>query len=160
MSDQKRINGNIVSWGSIKATLDNDRYAGFVSISYADKLETVMVYGMGKAHAPRAQTRGKYSCEPVKLKGPKSTVEALRQALASRSESGTSYGQHSFPVVVQYLETGDTSMLVELMECRYVGTSSSEEESADPLMEEIELTCKYIVRNGVTLFEPDPDDVM
>lgn len=159
MSDQKRINGNIVSWGSIRATLDFEKYNGFVSISYADKLETVMVYGMGKAHAPRAQTRGKYVVEPVKLKGPKSTIEALRTALAARSDTGTSYGQYAFPIIVQYLEVGDTQMLVELLECRYVGTSSSEEESADPLMEEIELTCKRIYRNGKTLFEPDPEDI-
>lgn len=154
MSDQKRINGNIVSWGSIKATVDTEVFFGFTSIAYADKRERVKVYGMGKHQAPRARTRGKYSTDPIKLKGPKSTIEALRTQLAqSAGDVFGSYGEYEFPIMVQYLEDGDTQMAVELIGCVYVGTSSSEEEGADPLFEEIELDCMAIIRNGRTLFD-------
>jgi hypothetical protein len=156
MSDRKRINGNIVSWGSIKATVDTEVYFGFMSITYADKRERVKVYGMGKSQAPRARTRGKYSTDPVKLKGPKSTMEALRKQLAtSAGDPLGSYGDYEFPIVVQYIEDAgdDTTMTVEILGCVYVGTSSSEEENADPLLEEIEIDCMAIVRNGRTLFD-------
>lgn len=153
MSDQKRINGNIVSWGSISLTIDGEKFSGFTSITFADKRDRVKVYGMGKAQAPRARTRGKYSTDPVKLKGPKSTIEAMRQQLALQSDDGASYGDYEFPIVSQYIEVGDTEMYVEIIGCVYVGTSSSEEEGPDPLFEEIEIDCMAIYRNGLTLFD-------
>jgi hypothetical protein len=153
MADRKRINGNIVSWASIRLTIDGEVYSGFVSLSFADKRERVKVYGMGKHGVPRARTRGKYSTDPVKLKGPKSTIEAMRQQLAKRSDNGASYGEYEFPIVAQYLERGDTPMNVELLRCVYVGTSESAEEGSDPTMEEVEIDTMAIVRNGKTLFD-------
>ncbi len=155
MSDQKRINGNIVSWASIKITLGGEQFYGFVGVTYGDKRDRVHVYGMGKHHKPRARTRGKYSTDPVKLKGPKSTMQALRDQLAALSANGLSYGDVEFPISVQYLETGDTEMYVEIERCVYVGESSSEDESPDPLMEEIEIDCMGIRRNGKTLYDSE-----
>lgn len=153
MADQIRINGNIVSWGSITLRIDDEIFTGFTSLSYADKRERTKVYGMGKHHAPRARTRGKYSIEPVKLKGPKSTIHALRTKLASKSQDGNSYGDWEFPINAQYVEPGEPAMYVDIERCVYVGTSSSEEENPDPLMEEIEIDAMSIRRNGQTLFD-------
>lgn len=153
MSDAKRINGNIVSWASIRCTIGGEIFYGFMSVNYGDKRDRVKVYGMGKHHAPRARTRGKYSTDPVKLKGPKSTIESMRQQLALQSVDGVSYGDTEFPISVQYLEVGDTDMFVDIDRCVYIGTASSEEESPDPLTEEIEIDCMSIRRNGLTLFD-------
>jgi hypothetical protein len=154
MADKIRVNGNIVSWGSLVIKIDGDRYYGFTSISYADKRERVKVHGMGRHQAPRARTRGKYTTDPVKLGGPKSSIQALRDALAARSADGISYGDVEFQIVCSYSETEDSeSMTVEIEDCVFVGNSSSEEESADPLKEEIEIDCMKIRRNSKVLFD-------
>lgn len=153
MGDSVRVNGNIMSWGSIRVKIATDTFYGFTSISYADKRERAKVYGMGRHHAPRGRTRGKYSTEPVKLKGPKDTIDALRAKLASLSPSGTTYGDTEFEIVVQYVEADIAPITVEINSCVYSGTSSSEEEGPDALQEEIEIDCMTIRRNGLALFD-------
>src|SRR6478609_2010833 len=153
MADQIRVNGNICSWGSITLRVLDEVFTGFTGLTYADKRERTKVYGMGKHHAPRARTRGKYSIEPVKLKGPKSTMHALRVKLASLSPDGNSYGDTLFHINAQYIEEFEPEMYVDIERCVYVGTSSSEEENPDPLMEEIEIDAMAIRRNGMTQFD-------
>jgi|SRR6185369_3887925 len=153
MADQIRVNGNIVSWGSITLRVDDEIFTGFTSLSYSDKRERTAVYGMGKHHAPRGRTRGRYSVEATKLKGPKSTMHALRTKLASLSQDGNSYGEYEFHLSASYIEDFEPEMYVDIERCVYVGTSSSEEESPDPLQEEIEISAMAIRRNGMTLFD-------
>ncbi len=153
MSDQIKVNGNVHSWGSIIFKVAGDRFYGFTSISYADKRERSKTYGMGKHHAPRGRTRGKYTTEPVKVKGPKDTCNALRKKLAELSQSGTSYGDTEFEIVVQYVESDLEPITVELADCTYVGTTTSDEESAEALTEEIEIDTMAIRRNGLALFD-------
>lgn len=92
MSDEIRVNGNVHSWGSI-------------ILKYGDARERAKVYGMGRHHAPRGRTRGKYTVEPVTLRGPKGTVQQLRALLAQQAPDGVSYGDVEFQIVVQYTET-------------------------------------------------------
>lgn len=153
MADEIRVNGNILSWGSIKIKLDGVPYYGFTSVSYSDKRERVKAYGMGKHHAPRGRSRGKYTVEPAKLGGPKDSIQRLREALAAKSANGSSYGDVEFEVVIQYFERDQIPITVQLERCVIVTNSSSEEESADPLKEEIELDVMKIYRNGLTLFD-------
>lgn len=153
MADQKRINGNVLSWGSIKVKLNNETFYGFTSLSYGVKRERNYLWGMGVSQAPRGRTRGKYSVEPVKLKGPKSTVEALRQSLALLSVDGISYGDVEFEIVALYIERDEPEILVEIQDCVIVAESSSEEENPDPLQEEIEISCMRIFKNGLSLFD-------
>lgn len=153
MSDEIRVNGNLHSWGSITAKIAGDPYYGFTAISYGDTRERVKAYGMGRHHAPRGRSRGKYTVEPVQLTGPKGTVQQLRQALADQSADGVSYGDVEFQVVVQYIEPDDTPITVELEDCVWVKNTSSEEEGTDPLSEDIELDCMKIRRNGLVLFD-------
>lgn len=153
MSDQIRVNGNIMSWGSIILKIDNERFYGFNAISYADKRERVKGYGMGKHHAPRARSRGKYTIDPVKLSGPKSTVQALRDLLAKKSADKVSYGDVEFQISVQYIEDDESPMDVSIERCVVAGNSSNEEENPDPLKEDIEIDAMLIRRNGKTLFD-------
>jgi hypothetical protein len=153
VSDQIRVNGNQLSWGSITVKIDNEPYYGFTKINYADGRERVKSYGMGRHHAPRGRSRGKYTVEPVALAGPKSTVQALRDALAAKSSSGNAYGDVAFAVTVNYVEADDTPITVELEDCVFTKNSESHDEGADPLLDEIELDCMRIRRNGKVLFD-------
>lgn len=153
MSDEIRVNGNQLSWGSIKVKLDGVLYYGFKSLAYGDKLERVKAYGMGKHQAPRGRSRGKYTIDPVKLGGPKASIQALREALAAKSTDGVSYGGVEFEVIAQYFEAQELGITVQCERCVFAANSSSEEEGADPLNEEIELDCMKIRRNGLVLFD-------
>jgi hypothetical protein len=152
MSDHIRVNGNQVSWGSIVMKAGGQLYTGFTSISYADKRERVMAYGMGRHQAPRGRSRGKYTVEPVKLTGWKASVATLRKALSALSLTG-SFGDAEFEIVVTYSELDEPPMLVQLERCVITGLSSSEEENPDPLKEEIEISCMKIYRDSQTLFD-------
>lgn len=153
MADSIRVNGNQVSYGSITLKIDSDKYFGFKSLSYSDKRERVKSWGMGKHQAPRGRSRGKYTPDNVKLGGPKATIQELREALAAKSADGKSYGDVEFEIVTQYTESDEIPMTVEIERCVWAANSSSEEESADPLFEEIEIDCMKIRRNGLVLFD-------
>lgn len=153
MSDAIRVNGNQFSWGSIRCKVAGEPYTGFTSISYADKRERVKAYGMGRHHAPRGRSRGKYTTEAVKIVGWKSSVQALRAALAAQAADGKSYGEIEFTIAVQYIEDDESPMNVSIERCVFVGNSSSDEENPDPLKEEIEIDCMYIRRNELVLFD-------
>lgn len=152
MADEIRVNGNLLSWGSIEVKVDGDRFFGFTSIGYTDSRERVKAYGMGRAQGPRGRTRGKYSVEPVTLTGHKGSMQQLRQALADAGD-GESYGDTVFQIVVQYIEDDDTPITVELEDCVYTKTTTSEEEGPDPLTEDVEIDCLRIRRNGLVLFD-------
>jgi hypothetical protein len=156
MSDQVRVNGNQYSWGSIILKLDGDRYTGFTGISFGDKRERVKAYGMGIHQAPRGRSRGKYSTDPVKLTGWTDSIQRLRAALAAKAADQASYGNIEFEIQVQYVETVGSTELpinVSLERCVIVGQSTSNEESADPLKEELEIDTMLIRRNDLTLFD-------
>jgi hypothetical protein len=153
MADQVFVNGNQFSWGSIILKIDGERFTGFTGISFADKRERVKAYGMGRHHAPRGRSRGKYTVEPVKLTGWKGSVQAAREGLAKRASDGISYGDVEFEIVVQYIEFDERDITIEINRCVWTSNSSSDEESPDPLKEEVELDCMYIRRNDLVLFD-------
>jgi hypothetical protein len=150
MSDEIRVNGNTHSWGSITIKCGNQQFTGFTEITYADSRERAKGYGLGKHQAPTRRSRGKYGCENTKLKGFKSSIQQLREDLA---DSNGNYGDTEFLVVIQYIDTGDKSITVEIGRNVIVKNSSSESEGADLLQEEIELDTMWIKRNGKTLFD-------
>jgi len=153
MADDLRINGNAYSWGSITLKIDSERFVGFTSIAFADKRERVKGYSAARHHAPTRRSRGKYTIDPVKLVGWKSSVQALRAGLAAKAKDQKSYGDVEFQIVVQYVEEGEIPMTVEIDRCVFASNSTSDEESADPLKEEIELDAMLIRRNGLVLFD-------
>jgi hypothetical protein len=64
-----------------------------------------------------------------------------------------SYGNVEFTISVIYSEPTDMNVDVLITGCCLIGLSASEEESADPLKEELEIDCLAIRRNGLTLFD-------
>lgn len=153
MSDAIRVNGNQLSWGSIVLKVDGDRYYGFTEISFGDKLERQYAWGMGKHQAPRGRSRGKYTPEPVKVKGPKSSVDAFLKALADRSPSGDSFGNVECEIVAQFAEANEPVLTVEANRCTVTSVVSSHSEGAEVLVDEIELMPMTIRRNGRVLFD-------
>lgn len=161
-ADQIRVNGNMMSWGSIIVKIDGQTFHGFTSVSYADKRERVLGYGMGRHHGPRGRSSGKYSPETSKLGGPKESHLQLRKMLAAKAADGRSYGNVVFEVVIQFVEPGssDEAQTVELEQCVYIGSSSSHEEGPDPLKEETEIQPLRIRRNGLTLWDDNAGAVL
>jgi hypothetical protein len=152
-SDPIIVNGNQISWGSIVLKLDAERFTGFTGISFSDKRERVKAYGMGRSHAPRGRSRGKYTVEPVKLTGWKESVQIFREALAARAPDQQSYGDIEFQILVQYIEPSEREIDVEIDRCVWMSNSSSDEENPDPLKEEVEFDAMLIRRNGLVLFD-------
>jgi len=153
MADAIRVNGNQLSWGSIRLIVDTEVFTGFTGISYADKRERVKAWGMGRHQAPRGRSSGKYQPDPVKLTGWKDSVQSLISGLALRAPDQRSYGNVEFMISVIYSEPPLEPMSVQITGCVIVGQSANDEESADPLKEEIEIDCMAIRRNGLTLFD-------
>lgn len=154
MADQIRVNGNQFSWGSIKLKLDTQEFTGFTAISYSDKRERVKAYGMGRHHAPRGRSRGKYSVDPVKLTGWKESVQIFRAQLALRSANQVSYGDVEFQIIVQYVEEpNEAPITVSIERCVWAANTTTDEENPDPLKEEIEIDAMLIRRNDLVLFD-------
>jgi hypothetical protein len=153
MSDAIRVNGNQLSWGSIRLILDTQPFFGFTAISYADKRERVKAYGLGRHHAPRGRSSGKYSTETVKLTGWRSSIAQFREALALRAPDQISYGNVEFMISVMYSEPTEPNIEVQILGCVWVGNTASDEESPDPLKEDIEIDCMSILRNGLALYD-------
>ncbi len=153
MADQYRIPGNTLSWGSITATVDGEKYYGFTEVVFGDKRTREFVYGMATHQAPRGRTRGKYEPQEGKLKGPKSTVQALLTALASKSVSGRSFGDAEFEVVLNFSESDDTAITVVLESCTVDGVSSSHAEGPEALEDEVIINYRRIRRNDLYLFD-------
>lgn len=152
MPDQVRINNSMYSWASIEVKVDGDIFHGFTSIGYEDSRERVHAYGMGRAHAPRGRTSGKYTPGPASLSGPKSSVRALLKKLAEAGTGKkTSFGDTVFQIVVQYNEPDEVPITDELVDCVVTKVGASHEEGPDPLEEELELHVMKIVRDGRTL---------
>lgn len=154
MSDQIRVNGNQLSYGSITCRVGNESFSGFTAIAFSDKRERVLAYGMGLHHAPRGRSRGKYTPDPVKLTGWRASVAALRRQLAVLSDGGKNYGDVEFDVVTQYFEFEDGEPLIVVAEaCVWTSNNATDEENPDPLKEEIECLPMLIRRNGFTLYD-------
>lgn len=156
MSDDVRINGVQHSWASVVFKINGKPWYGIKSIKYGEKRTRGKSYGMGRSHAPRGRTSGKYETDPVTISIEKASARLLRDELAAKSTTGgTSYGDAVFQIVVQYSE-GTSTITDELVDCAWAGDGASAEESPDAIYDEIELDTMRILRNGKTLYAAAP----
>lgn len=153
MGDQLNINGAAHNWNSVVLKIAGDRYVGITSITYSEKMEATLGYGLGRHHAPTRRAAGKYVPGEVKIKGYKSTIESIRQQIALMAPDQRSYGVPQFEVSLQYIESGDTPLAVQAIKCKIMGTDESAEENPDPLYDELTLQPMYYLKNGRTLFD-------
>jgi hypothetical protein len=152
MADSIRINGNAVSYGSIRVKFDGETFYGFTELTYGHKRERTYLWGMNKSQAPRGRSRGKYIPDPVKLKGPKSSCEALRTKLALRSPGGDSYGDTEFMIVAQYVEAGEPEMHVQITNCVIAAETETNSEGSEVMLEELEIMPMRVFKNGRSLY--------
>lgn len=152
MSDPRHVPGNELSWSSIKLYIKDVPWTGITSLSGGDKRERVYGYGLGAHHGPSRRSKGKYTPEPLKGTGWKSSVQMIREALADASDTGTAYGDVVFDVVEQYVE-GDFHITVEYLECVWTENAHSHEENPDPLKEDFVFMPMRVKRNGTVLWD-------
>lgn len=152
MSDKVLINGNQHSWPSVDYKIGGSQYWGFTSISWDNKRERTLLYGMGKAHAPRGITSGKYTPGVVKISAWKSTAQEIRQQYADASPSGKSYGDSKLTHVLQYTEADDTPQTVVFELAFLTSESGSSEEGTDGAKEDLEFQPMAITVNGLVLY--------
>jgi hypothetical protein len=110
---------------------------------------------MGAHQSPRGRSRGKYSTDPVKLRGPVSTIQALREKMAQQSPNGKDYGNVEVEITAEYFEGVEKPLLVSCERCVWVTSRAAAEEGAEILKEEIEFNTMRIRRNGTCLFDSD-----
>lgn len=153
MADEVRINGLQISWASVKLKIDGVAYSGITSVEYADGRETALTYGMGRHHAPRGQTSGKYTPDPFTINCYTSTAKAIRADLAAKAAPGRGIGSVSVPIILQYIEPDDAVVTVEALDARLVKNEASNEEGPDGLTEKLTFQPMRIKRDGVALYD-------
>lgn len=153
MADQIRVNGNLQSWGSIIFKVQGERFYGITSINYGDSRERVKAFGMGKSHAPRGKSKGKYDTDNVTASGYAASVQELVDGLAALAPDGVSYGDVEFEIQIQYVDSGEAPRNVEILGCHIAKFTEANEESPDPLKSDLEISCLRIKRNGKTLYD-------
>jgi hypothetical protein len=156
--DERRENGNAISWGSIKLRIAGNPYYGFKNLKLSEKLERVLGYGMGAHHGPRVRSKGKYTPNLCGLTGFKRSVQQAREDLAAQSPSGQSYGNVEFDVIAQFVEVGGDPIVIELLRCTWTENSEDNDESPDPLTEDFQFQPMRIKRNGFVLYDDEDGD--
>lgn len=151
MGDSLRVNGVQYGWDSLIFKIDGDRYNGLKAIEYGDAVEKALQWGMGKSHAPRSRTRGKYTPEPIALTVFSDTAKSIRNYLAQRA-NGTGIAQVEVPIVIQAAEAQGV-ITVEFERCTLVSNKNSHDESPEALEEKLEFLPMNILRDGVALFD-------
>lgn len=153
MSDQIRVNGNGYGWGSIVLKIGDERIYGITEISYGDKRERAKGYGAARHHAPILRSPGKYTTEPVVIKGYTHTIQNIRDMLAAQAPDEISYGNVESTIAVQYVEAGLGPQHHQIERCVISDDKQGMTEGPELGMAELQLDCMLIRRNGLTLFD-------
>lgn len=150
--DSVRINGVQISWPSAKIKIDGAPYRGITSVDYADGVEKTYAYGMGRHHAPRGRTLGKYTPELLVITCWTSTAETIRKGLAQKA-GGRGISSVSVPIVLQFIEKDDAIITIEALDSTLVKNEASNEEGPDALAEKLSFMPMRLLRNGVALYD-------
>jgi hypothetical protein len=153
MADLQRVNGNLISWGSMTLKLGQERWTGVSEVSYGDKTELAKGYGSAPHQGPRGRSRGKYVPEAVKLKMFSDSAVELRRKLAALSADARSYGTVTFDGEVQFAEADLPAQQVTLVGLRVTSDMTTASEGSEPVMVDIECDCMWVVRDGLTMFD-------
>lgn len=153
MSDSVLINGKLFAWPSAKLKVAGEEFTGITAIKFGHALNSALAYGMGRAHAPRGRTGGKYEPEPIVLTMFVDSMVALQSRIAKLSKSGKSYGAPIFQMSLSFVEEGLDPVFVEFVDCKYQKESGSTEETAEATKYDVEIQPMRIKINGLYLFD-------
>lgn len=152
MSDNARINGVQISWSSVKLKIEGVPYFGITGIEYGDAVEQAYAYGIGRHHAPRGKTAGKYTPDPLVLTVWKSTGAAIREDIHTRA-AGRGLARVPSTIIIQYIEGSDDVITIEASQCTLVKVEESAEEGTDALSEKLTFMPMRILRDGVAMYD-------
>lgn len=153
MADLVRVNGNDLSWGSIIVKVGDVPFYGFTEVSYGDKRTREYGYGLGRHHAPRSKSAGKYEPDMLVIKGHKRSVSALLDALQALAEQQgfSSFADAQFQTVVQYIEN-DAEHTDIIDGCTVESVKDAHTEGPGLLMQDIEARPMTVERDGKVMF--------
>ena len=165
MPDIALINGNAVSWNSLRwnvflADGSGGRFFGFHSLDFGgEKRERPGVSGQNKAGAPLMLPEGKYTPPNPKIgwlahaadANSFAPYESFTQMLARGAPDGVSYGDTVMYWQLQVISQVAT-ILYEWFNVVVTEPGGSWEEGAEGLKLEMGFTCLRFKRNGNTLY--------
>lgn len=134
------LNGNEMSWASVKARFGSVEVTDIKAIKYADEIDGAEpVYGTGRH--PRGRTSGRYKPGDASITFYKSGYRKLLAGLPN------GFADVRGTIVVQYREGSDVITDV-LEDVRVMGGDSSAEDGTDPLEVEVKISPMRIKWNG------------
>lgn len=153
MSDYIYMNGYAFSWESSILTIGTERFTGITNVSYGQKRERGKGWGMNRSHRPTRRTSGKYTPNPLKMKGFADTIQSIKNYLMSLAPDLRSYGNVIVPITFQLYEPTLGQIHRNFLDCTIDEETNSHEESPDPTQDEIQFDHMGIFTNGGTLWD-------
>lgn len=152
MFGDTRINDILYSWSSVVIKIDGIAYAGVSKVNYGDSRERAYGYGQGKNYGPQGQTGGKYTPDPVQLTLRLDSARLFLKALAAKGAG--SFGDASFDISVQYIETASSLVPVNdlIIGCRLSKVANAAEEKPDAATQDFEATCLRVLWDEGALY--------
>jgi len=145
------VNGKVFDHSSVLLHIAGEKVVGFKSIKYGHKRTRGKVTVGGRNRAPRAFTRGTYEADDVTISLLRDSARALRDRLAQKSGSTTSYGEGKFPIVCQQVEAGLPPIVDSFPTCTIMSDGGGTDDNADPHYEDVVFQVLHLKRNGKTL---------
>jgi hypothetical protein len=156
MGRKVRVNGTEYD-GSIILKIAGEEFSGPEEITYSDKVERALTYGMtGRNRKPRGRTAGKYTPDETTMKGPKKGMKEIRQKL--KALGGGVVTRPEFEVTVAYIDENGESTTDVLEQCKVAShKAGANTTGTDPASEEWTLSIMGIKWDGdSTLYQPNP----
>lgn len=157
MDDFVRWNGNVISAKSCAFSVSGVPFIGITGVSYEDQLDAELVHGMNQNGAPIGYTSGEYSISNFSITFLKDVFIVkflpLMAGLSVAAAAPGSWGGGRFPFIAQYQE-GPLVGTDTIYGARPVGSKDDVQQGTGKLVTEVKFQGLYLVRNGLTLFNP------
>jgi hypothetical protein len=151
MARTERVENKTYDHGSTIVRIAGVLYDGIRTYTFAQKRNRGVVRGQGRSRAPKAKTKGMVDMGELSINVDRQDAERIREDLAQRGGSD-SYGDPEFTVTIQVSEPGLPTRIDEFIGCTYDDESGgSDENSVDPLVEDIKFSYREAKRNGKKL---------
>jgi len=151
MARTERVENKTYDHGSIEIRIGGIKYDGVRSYTFSQKRTRGIVRGQGRSRAPKAKTSGMVDVGELSINVDKQDALRIRQDLALRA-SDVSYGNASVTITIQATEPGLPNHVDEFTGCTLDEESGgSDENSVDPLVEDIKFGFLEMTRNGLKL---------
>lgn len=153
--DFVRVNGKAFDHSSVVMKIAGRRITQAKDIKYDEKRNRSKVVGMNRAQTPVAVTRGNYEAGQLTITTTHAEAAAVRKHLASKSRSGTSFGDALVPGTCQYIEPGLEPVVDAFKNLRLTSRAGGTTQGPDPLYTDLVFDFDSMKSNGLTLYSGD-----